>query len=213
VRLSSNGITFRVEFKLAGSKSAVSLGNNHRTAEAAARAFDAEARKRGAPHRVNFPTDEERAAVEEYRRLGPNAWKWQYGGHAQGAAADAAPPLRKRSRSPGAKREGSGRKRARSDASSSSSDDSGDGGSPEPAARAAGVRMGGHHGRGAVRHASLEAFLRSISPPLSQARIAQTRALPFPSSVWRASRVLTWRLVPLAGRRLHCCCVRKQHLL
>jgi hypothetical protein len=106
-----NGVTFRAQFPLAGcGRARVDLGCRYATEEAAARAHDAEARKRGALHRLNFPvTAAEREAASEYRLLGPSAWHATHGALAS-AGAGAAPPTfataavqapRKRSRARG----------------------------------------------------------------------------------------------------------------
>jgi hypothetical protein len=82
-------------------------GGSFATAEAAARAHDAEARLRGALHRINFPENAaERAAAEEYKRLGRHKWCALHGSGAAAAVVPLATPLPR-------KRDPSAQKRAR----------------------------------------------------------------------------------------------------
>jgi hypothetical protein len=130
------------------------FGGGHATAADAARVHDAEARARGALHRINFPMNAaERSAAEEFRRLGPGKWRVLHGSGAAAAAPLPTPTPRKRGRPPRTQPpEGWARKQARLEDEGESEDDD-DAGAP-------------------LRELQrVEAFLRGIRPPLSQARM------------------------------------------
>jgi hypothetical protein len=64
---SAGGVNFTADLYISDKRSVVSVGRHFRTAEDAARAIDAEARRRGMLRLLNFPaTDAERAAVARY---------------------------------------------------------------------------------------------------------------------------------------------------
>jgi hypothetical protein len=138
---------------------ALFLGGGHATAADAARVHDAEARARGALHRLNFPTNAaERSAAEEFRRLGPGKWRVLHGSGTAAAAPLPTPAPRKRGRPPRAQPpEGWARKKVRledeeEDEEEESEDDDAAGAPQSELQR-------------------VEAFLRGIRPPLSQARL------------------------------------------
>jgi hypothetical protein len=152
----------------------VKLGGNnvHRggfaNAKAAARAYDDAVRKHGVKV-VNFPDAAQGEVLAVANESNEKTLRrFSSGGGAPAAAQRtvrtmparaAAAPLRKRSRSrspAGAQRNASARKHAR--------------GGGRDAGRERAARSGG-----AQQHASLEAFLRSIVPPLSQARSSRPR--------------------------------------
>jgi hypothetical protein len=145
VRKCRSGKSFQAQLYVPGGKT-VNLGYGFATAEAAARAHDAEARKRGMLHRINFPVnDAERAAAEEYRRLGANTSRAaRHMGVAWRQAAS---------------------KRARPEGGEDAAADDDDGGDD---AGGAGTAAGSAPVSDEV--AQVQAFLRAISPPLSQAR-------------------------------------------
>jgi hypothetical protein len=197
VHQSSDGVHFGARYRLPHSEGVLSLGSTYKCAEAAGQAYDAEVRVRGALHRLNYPaTDEERAAVAEYRRLGQHAWNAQQRSSARCAAGAASPPERERSRSPGAQR-GSRRKQG-------SAGDLQNGGGHKLAARRAAWRQDDRGDACPVQHANLEAFLRGIAPPLSKARALQMRGAHLSCALMRL-------LHALAGRSHRRCRAGERH--